>query len=185
MSVLIEAQVSGRPRTKGSLRVFCQRNRAHTVHIDEDIQESKTWRALVALQLREAQLAKYGKLISYPGPVEVRLAFFFPRDESVNGGPIPTHDTVWPIHIMLGDADKLARNVLDALSTPKKRSEMWGTSALLADDSQVVSLSVGKFWTTADNGPGVQILVMTVEQDPEEVAAVEFAGWEAIKEVSA
>lgn len=176
-SVLIEARAGGRPRTKGSLRVFCQKNRAHTVHIDEEVAESKTWRAKVALELRHAQIEKYGKLISWPGPVEVRLVFFFPRTESVAGGSIPTHDTDWPTHITLGDADKLARNVLDALSTPRKRSEMWGCSALLADDSQVVSLSVGKFWTTGDHAPGVQILVSKVEASPALAALAQLEHW--------
>jgi Holliday junction resolvase RusA-like endonuclease len=82
--------------------------------------------------------------------VEVRLVFFFQRQESVNGGPVPTHDTQWPTAITLGDADKLTRNVLDALTD----------SRMIRDDSLVTHLMVAKMWVPEDMAPGVQVLVM-------------------------
>lgn len=169
MNVLAHVRVGGRPRTKGSLRVSCLRNARHTVRVDEEVAESKAWRTAVARVLREAQLREHGKLLNYPGPVEVRLVFHFPRDESAGGGFVPSHQTEWPTHITVGDADKLARNVLDALSAPKKREQFWGCSALIADDSQVVLLSVGKFWVNADTEPGAQILVMTADSPEAEL----------------
>lgn len=163
--VLVSVRVGGRPRTKGSMLPICTRDAKHTVYLDEDITGSKPWRKRVARALREAQLAEHGKFLQYDGPVEVRLVMFFPQTQAVAGGPIPTHATEWPTDIKIGDADKLARNILDTLSTPKKRSEMEGCSALILDDSQVVLLSVAKFWTAEGFEPGAQILVLKAE-DP-------------------
>lgn len=180
MTVLANVWVGGRPRTKGSLKVYCVQNRAHSIHLEEEVAESKSWRKSVARVLREQQIEQHGKLLGYAGPVEVRLVFFFPRTESVNGGPVPSHDTEWPTHITVGDADKLARNVLDALSAPKDRSAAKGAlcSGLIMDDSQVVLLSVAKFWVTADREPGVQILVMDVENPTAELDAVNAWIWD-------
>lgn len=176
MTILIQARIGGRPRTKGSLKVYCVRDRKHTIHLEEEVDQSKTWRAAVAREIRQAQIEQHGRLLGYAGPVEVRLVFHFPRTESVTGGPVPSHDTQWPVHITLGDADKLARNVLDALSAPTKRSQIPLTSGLIVDDSQVVLLSVAKFWSTADRDPGVDILVMDVDA-PTEMLEVEGAIW--------
>lgn len=182
MTVLVQTKVGGRPRTKGSLRVTCRRNRAHDLRYEEDITESKPWRAKMARALREAQLAQHGKLLSWPGPVEVRLVFFFPREQSVAGGNWPTHDTVWPTAITLGDVDKLTRNALDAMLTPSKREGMELCSGLLADDSQVVLLTVGKFWVAEDFEPGVQILVMSLGEDdnPVDIVEAEFGAWDGL-----
>jgi Holliday junction resolvase RusA-like endonuclease len=181
VTILIQARAGGRPRTKGSLKVYCVRDRKHTIHLEEEVAESKKWRVAVARAVREAQLATHGKLLEYPGPVEVRLVFFFPRQEAVAGGPVPSHATEWPTHITLGDADKLARNVLDALSAPTKKAQIPLTSALIVDDSQVVSLSVAKFWSTPDREPGVQILVMDVDP-PEPTLEVEGEIWRSALE---
>ncbi len=170
--ILIHTRAGGRPRTKGSLKVYCTRGRDHKIHLEEEVAESKKWRTVVARAVRQAQMETHGRILQHEGPVEVRLVFFFPREESVAGGPIPTHATQWPIHITLGDADKLARNVLDALSMPKRRAQAPVCSGLIADDSQVVLLSVAKFWTAADREPGVQLLAMDVDS-PEEMLGVE------------
>ena len=166
MPVLMAVRVGGRPRTKGSLKVYCQKDRRHTVHVTEEVEESIRWRKAVARAVREKQLAGGGSILAWPGPVEVRLVFHFPREQSVNGGPIPTHQTEWPTAITVGDADKLARNVLDALSMPTKKADVAKCSGLIKDDSQVVILSVAKFWVSGDTEPGVDILVMTIESTP-------------------
>lgn len=162
-------RAGGRPRTKGSLKVYCRKDRAHTIHLEEEVAESKKWRTVVARAARQHQVDSYGKLIRYPDPVDVRLVFFFPREEAVAGGPIPTHSTEWPTHITLGDADKLARNVLDALSMPKKRAQAPVCSGLILDDSQVVLLSVAKFWVPEGREPGVQVLVLPVDTPDREL----------------
>lgn len=185
MTILADFQAGGRPRTKGSMKPKCTRDRKHTVYLEEQVEESKSWRRRVARACREWQLAHHEKFLQYAGPVEVRLVFFFPRTLAVSEGigtglPVPTHATLWPTHITLGDADKLARNVLDALSTPKDRDDAPVTSALILDDSQVVKLSVAKFWSTADREPGVQVLVMTVEEPDLELPVTE-ASWHALR----
>lgn len=163
--VLLAAKIGGRPRTKGSMKPMCTRDAKHTVHLKEQVTDSPKWRRMVARGLREAQIEQHGRLLKHGGPVEVRLVFFMPREESVSGGPIPSHDTEWPIAITVGDIDKLTRNVLDAMLTPAagtSRGELPKYGALLADDSQVVLLSVGKFWVPEGCDPGVQILVLHV-----------------------
>lgn len=177
--VLLAAKAGGRPRTKGSLKTYCMKDRRHTIRIEEQVAESGAWRRTVARALREAQLEQHGRLLKYEGPVEVRLVFFMPREQSVNGGPIPTHATEWPTAITVGDIDKLTRNVLDAMLTPTKRADFAKCSALLADDSQVVLLSVGKFWVPEDSEPGVQILVLTVA-DPGQELTDQLHAWEGL-----
>lgn len=158
MTILIQARAYGRPRTKGSLRGVCTRNRSHTIHYSEEVEDSPRWRKIMARALREAQLAEYGRLLQHEGPVKVTLNFPFARPDGAIGQlPFPTH-------ITLGDLDKLTRNALDALSTPKKREQFESCSALLADDSQVVRLDVAKWWASEDIRPGVHIIVETVEE---------------------
>lgn len=170
--VLLSAKIGGRPRTKGSLKPICTRDAKHTVHLKEQVTESPAWRRKVARGLREAQLEQHGRLLKHEGPVEVRLVFFMPREQAVNGGPIPTHATEWPTAITVGDIDKLTRNVLDAMLTPPAkcgRGDLPKYGALLADDSQVVLLSVGKFWVAEVDEPGVDILVLKVDGRPVKV----------------
>jgi Holliday junction resolvase RusA-like endonuclease len=179
MSTIAHFRAGGRPRTKGSLKVYCTKGRDHKIHLEEEVAESKKWRTVVARASRQHQMDTHGRLIRYPDPVEVRLVFFFPREESVAGGPIPTHQTEWPVHITLGDADKLARNVLDALSMPKERRHAPVTSGLILDDSQVVLLNVAKFWVPEGREPGVQVLVLpvdTVKRELETAEARMFTG---------
>lgn len=171
--IVAHFRAGGRPRTKGSLKVYCTKSRDHKIHLEEEVAESKKWRTVVARASRQHQLQDGGTFRRYAGPVEVRLVFFFPREESVAGGPIPTHATEWPTHITLGDADKLARNVLDALSAPTKRAQAPVTSALILDDSQVVQLSVAKFWVPAGREPGVQVLVLEVDTPERELETTE------------
>lgn len=189
MTILAEFRAGGRPRTKGSLKVYCTKGPGHKIHLEEEVTESKDWRKVVARASREWQLERYGSFLRYPDPVEVRLVFHFPRDLEVRAGEltgniIPSHATLWPTHITLGDSDKLARNVLDALSMPAKRSQAPLCSALIEDDSQVVKLSVAKFWSGADREPGVDVLVMDVDHPLVESEAIE-ASWRVDRMVQA
>jgi hypothetical protein len=182
--VLARFYVPGHPRTKGSLNAWCRRDKAHTVRVEEDIEDSKLWRKTVARVSRRYQMQRYGRLLKHEGPVEVWLAFFFEREMSVVKGvrtdvPIPTHQTGRPTHITLGDGDKLKRNVLDALSAPSeksKRHHLPYLSALYLDDSQVSDWHGGKFWADEISPPGVRILV-TEAQLPEAALALADAAW--------
>lgn len=157
-TLLADFTVSGRPRTKGSLKAWCTKGPAHKIHVEEEVADSKSWRALVAGECRRVQVNTHGHLLKYPGPVEVILLFTFRPEQSISGGTVPSQDTVWPTDIMIGDVDKLARNVLDALSAPRKRDHALYTSALYLDDSQVVALSVRKCWTD-EHDAGVHVKV--------------------------
>jgi len=169
--ILADFRVNGRPRTKGSLKTYCMKDAKHTVRVQEEVAESKSWRMRVARASREYQLAEFGALRQFGGAVEVRIVMWFPREQAVNGGPIPSHDTPWPVAITIGDVDKLARNVLDALSLPTKRAHIPLTSGLIRDDSQVVSLAVLKFWETEENPAGMWILVTDVTEKAEGIGA--------------
>lgn len=88
-----------------------------------------------------------------PGPLSVRLVFALPRPASA-----PKTRRVWPSG-KVGDVDKLARTVLDALSD----AGVW------LDDAQVVDLHVVKDYPGPDIGqhvPGVRITVHRVGDPP-------------------
>lgn len=142
--ILANLTISGRARTKGSLDAVRRSN--GSTYMKENNPESKPWRAKVARACREHQLAEFGSLRRYEGAVEVRCVFFLPRTESVNGGLAPSSRTTWPISIVTGDTDKLLRNVGDALLMPTKKADAPYTSALIEDDSQIVSWFGLKMW---------------------------------------
>jgi Holliday junction resolvase RusA-like endonuclease len=157
--------VPGRPRTKGSLKFNCMKNRAHTVRVQEEVAESKTWRTKVARACREQQLADHGTLLKHEGAVWVRLWFYFARQEYVNGGVIESHETPFPTNIRLGDIDKLTRNILDALSVPTAENQKPLCSCLIKDDSQVVDLFAQKRWADEEHPEGVSVTVTTLDHD--------------------
>jgi Holliday junction resolvase RusA-like endonuclease len=139
----------GRPRTKGSLKVHCLQNARHTVRVEEETKDSARWRRMVAVAAQRHMMAATGGLWNIGDPVGVRLLFTFPRTESVNGGAWPSHDTPWPTAITLGDVDKLARNVLDALTD----------AHMIEDDRLVTQLMVEKTWAEEGAPAGVTIRV--------------------------
>lgn len=134
-----------RPRPKGSLVGRCLRNSTHTVVMREQAKDSERFRKAVSGAARDAlRVVPDQRSDLYAGPVAVRLDFYLPRQQAVrNGEPtgeaVPSHMTPYPTAKSLADVDKLARNVLDAL-----------TGTVLVDDSQVVDLHVRKFWGSPD-----------------------------------
>lgn len=172
--ILANLTVTGRARTKGSLKPV--RTGAGSFYMKEQVAQSRPWRAKVARASREYQLAEFGALRRYEGAVEVRAVFFLPREESVSGGPFPSHDTLWPTAITIGDGDKLLRNVNDALIMPRKRSEAAVTSALILDDSQIVKQSGLKVWVGDGEEPRARILVIAAVT-PELSLAEEARAW--------
>lgn len=147
--ILAEAWVPGRPRPKGSLR--CLGGRAH--HMEEDNPESKPWRVKMAGALRADRDARWGAVPPHFGAAEVTLFAFFEPDgvgASSLGAPLRTHDG--------GDADKLARNVLDALQDGTSDSP-----AVLGDDSLVIGLYAEKIFTNLTGQQGIWIRVTTVD----------------------
>lgn len=120
-STSLEVWVPGRPKTKGSMRVVNGRKGVLT----ESVEGSKRWRELMRYATVEAMkrdLVRVGGGASrWPltGPVGVGLAFGMPVLST--GG-------------RAGDLDKLARNVLDALTD----------AGVYGDDVQVAYLIASK-----------------------------------------
>lgn len=160
--ILALFRVDGRARTKGSLRAYCRKDRRHTVHLEEETKDSSLWRRRVAHACQKNQLAAWGKLLGYAGPVEVRLAVYFPRTlsrakDAAEGAIIPSHDTPFPTAIDLGDTDKLQRNTGDALED----------SRLILDDSQITDWMASKRWAPDGVAPYVEVMVLEAERPDE------------------
>lgn len=143
--------VSGRPRTKGSLKPIVDWAR-RKVRLIEDHPHSKPWRIKMVRAIRQAHphlsLADH---VPYAGAVEVRATFLFERKgptalrlayPMVNGGANAN-----------GDLDKLERNLLDALKD----------ACVLADDSVVCGLVTGKRWAVAPAVPGLDVVVYALD----------------------
>jgi Holliday junction resolvase RusA-like endonuclease len=153
--ILAMFRVDGRARTKGSLKVYCTKGRDHRVRLEEETKDSSRWRRLVALECQRHQKAMWGKLLGHAGPVEVRLGVYFARQLSTAqcaapGEVVPSHRTPFPTDVMLGDGDKLARNVGDALQD----------SRIILDDSQITDWMIAKRWAPDGEKAHVEILIM-------------------------
>lgn len=138
---MIEFEVIGMPRPKGSYRSFAYRRkdgRLGTTTINSN-PATATWEQRVATEAqRLAQERHTSKGCA------VTLRFRMPRPKSL------------PKRVQLmtrrPDIDKLARTVLDGL-----------TGTILADDSQIVSLTASKRYCQGDELPGCHIVVEEVE----------------------
>jgi crossover junction endodeoxyribonuclease RusA len=132
---MIAFRVDGIPAPKGSTKAFVVRGRAI---VTEDNARTRPWAALV----RDAAHESAGATIVFPRgtPVRLRVIFTLPRPVS-----LPKRITT---HTRKPDLDKLTRAVKDAL-----------TGVIWQDDSQVVALTVCKWYTTAAERPGADIEV--------------------------
>lgn len=112
----------------------------------QDTPASQAWRYLVKAEV-ERDMRVRGT-VTFDGPVAVRCVFV--RSDGV------------------GDVDKLARNVLDALTDSK----------VIVDDVQVVKLSCERV-TAGGRGDGAFVLVAIVDDDPTKWAGVagEISAW--------
>jgi Holliday junction resolvase RusA-like endonuclease len=117
--VKLTVTVPGAPKPKGSLR--------HIGHgrLIEQVAGSKQWReAIVLAAAQERDLRGWQTLVGVPVTVLVRCVV--PRPKSVRRAS--------PITRSSGDVDKLARNILDALTDAR----------IIGDDSQVTDLRITK-----------------------------------------
>lgn len=133
----IEFFVPGRPAPQGS-----KRHVGRGILI-ESSKEVGPWRERVAIAAHTAMLHADTPIIA--GAVSVCLNFVLPRPKSA-----PKRST--PPAIKRPDLDKLERAILDAI-----------TGTIIADDSQVISLTGYKRLAEIDETPGVEIRV-EVEQ---------------------
>ena len=131
--------VPGRARTKGSLEPTHIRMGAGRckVSLTESGQYSKLWKDTMIVAIRQQAVCE-----RYAGPVAVRIDVVFDRLAGDEGAR-------FPVKREYGDIDKLARNVLDALTQ----------SALILDDALVVTMVAGKRFVESGGQAGVHIEV--------------------------
>lgn len=147
-TVLCCTWVPGVPRTKGSLDDRMQ-----------DSPASKAWRSVVASEvaryMRVNRPIEQVTMPAFDGPVAVRCVFVVPpRSLTDDRG----------IDLGVGDVDKLARNVLDAISIDAK---------LIVDDVQVVRLVCDR--VVGDRVVGLALTVAALDAaDVENVRSAAF-----------
>lgn len=148
--------VHGTPMTQGSKRGFVNPRNGRVILTEAGGARHKDWRAAIAAAASAWQ-EDHDQPGQVQGPVTVRLHFRLQRPLSA-----PKTRRTWPINARSGDADKLARSILDSLTGP-----------LLVDDSQVVDLHVTKDW---GDPPGVDVVVRSVVLTPTLPLQREVAG---------
>lgn len=133
----LQFRVDGVPKPKGSMR------HVGNGRMVEQVEGSAPWRERVLWAARKAaQDTGWERL---DGPVTVGITAWYERPKSA-----PKRRDWHPVTRTSGDADKVARNILDALVD----------AAVIRDDSQIVELHVWK--CEAVNGPCAQIAVEAV-----------------------
>lgn len=162
--ILTQTWVPGHPKTKGSLTA--------KGGYATDTPASKRWRALMAERVRqdierrrhpEPNVWIDETAWPYTGPVLVAAYFWL---EPTTGKAIEhaqrTGAATWD---KAGDVDKLARNLLDALGSPRhpKRLDAPLCAEVYKDDNQVINCNVWKFPADRSRGraPGAWISVAT------------------------
>lgn len=134
-------RADGKPEPQGSKNAFVVKGRA--VIVDKNPKPLKAWRRVVSDAAIDAMVAA-GDSDPLIGPVQVSLVFFIERPKSVKRA----HPSVRP------DIDKLARAVLDGLTT----------AGVYSDDSQVVELTASKVYGTP-GGVAVQVSPLSDERE--------------------
>ena len=144
-------QVTGEPKGQPRPRAFARK--MGSVHVarfyDSDVADA--WKRAVKRALFEMMEENRWELTL--GPVSVSLNFAMPRPKSHFGAKglkpsAPVH------HVGKPDVDNLAKLILDQLT---RSGNVW------RDDSQVVSLTVHKFWATgAEQGCSVSISTLGI-----------------------
>lgn len=136
--VLAETFVAGHAKTKGSLTFKGGR------HVEEAVRGSGDWRKLVADSLGRASTGLHAE----EGRVGVWITSYLQ--------PYAAKDLLdpqgWIMSQRSGDVDKLARNVLDALTD----------SGLIGDDAQVWDVFSSKRLACPGMMPGQQIRVWAI-----------------------
>ena len=142
-------QVTGEPKGQPRPRAFARKMGA--VHVarfyDSDVADE--WKSAVQIALLEMATQTRWELTL--GPVSVSLTFAMPRPKSHFGakGLKPSAPVA---HVGKPDVDNLAKLILDQLT---RSGNVW------RDDSQVVSLTVHKFWAVA-NEQGCSVSISTL-----------------------
>lgn len=128
--------VPGIPRPKGSMKTFIPKHGTKPIAINDN-PRTKPWQDLISLMATVAQ--KRNRIGIFPGPVGLRLHFFF---EAKTLSTVGVCD-FW--HVQKPDLDKLVRAVKDALK-----------GIFYKDDCQVCFLSTQKQYGIPE-GVGIYI----------------------------
>ena len=144
-------QVTGEPKGQPRPRAFARKMGA--VHVarfyDSDVADE--WKRAVQIALLEMATQTRWELTL--GPVAVELRFAMPRPKS-HFGAKGLKASAPVAHVGTPDVDNLAKLILDQLT---RSGNVW------RDDSQVVSLTVHKFWATgAEQGCSVSISTLGI-----------------------
>ena len=142
-------QVTGEPKGQPRPRAFARK--MGSIHVarfyDSDVAD--TWKSAVQIALLEMATQTRWELTL--GPVSVSLTFAMPRPKSQSGAKGLKASA--PVqHIGKPDVDNLAKLILDQITR---------SGCVWRDDSQVVSLTVHKFWAVA-NEQGCSVSISTL-----------------------
>lgn len=139
--------VPGAAAPKGSLR--CRRDPQHRLR--EDNPRTKPYRDNIAGWAKRLVREDNRPALRQPVGVEITFTFHRPsahfgtgRNRGILKHSAPVHPSVKTV----GDSDKLARNVLDALQD----------AGVLRDDAQVVELSARKAYARQSGAQGSDVL---------------------------
>ena len=143
--------VTGDPKGQPRPRAFARKMGAIHVARFYDSDVADEWKRAVQIVVLDAAIVHKWPLTL--GPVAISMSFSLPRPKSHFGAKglkpsAPVHHSGKP------DADNLAKLVMDQIT---KSERVW------RDDSQVVSLTVHKFWAVgAEQGCSVSISTLGI-----------------------
>jgi Holliday junction resolvase RusA-like endonuclease len=143
--------VTGDPKGQPRPRAFARKMRSIHVARFYDSDVADAWKAAVQSALSE--MLKQTRWELTLGPVSVSINFAMPRPKWHSGtkGLKPRAPVT---HVSKPDVDNLAKLILDQITRSK---------CVWRDDSQVVSLTVHKFWAVgAEQGCSVSISTLGI-----------------------
>jgi Holliday junction resolvase RusA-like endonuclease len=135
--MILELTVPGDPKPQGSKKGFMSKQGKYSI-VEVGGRPLKIWREMITIYAITA-MRKIGWEQQTQGPIGVELVFGMKKPAR------PKYDTP----AVRPDIDKLARAVLDALTDAE----------VYADDSQVISLTCTKTYTT----PGVNVKAWKIQ----------------------
>ena len=144
-------QVTGEPKGQPRPRAFARK--MGSVHVarfyDSDVADA--WKSAVQIVVRDAATVHKWPLTL--GPVSISMCFSLPRPKSHSGAK-GLKASAPVAHVGKPDVDNLAKLCLDQITR---------SGCVWRDDSQVVSLTVHKFWATgAEQGCSVSISTLGI-----------------------
>lgn len=144
---MISFFVPGTPKPQGSKRGLVNKYTGKVAMVESAGAPLKDWRGDVKRFAVDAQ----GDTPPLTGPVGILLEFRLQRPKSH-----PKTRVTYPV--ARPDADKLARSVLDAL-----------TSVCFVDDSQITRLVAYKKWASPFDPPGVLVQVWDNSEESDDI----------------